>query len=59
MNHATECEFMKILPVLLLAMAAAAQAQAPSANAPPAVGHLTGRVWCHDTGQPGRFATIQ
>jgi hypothetical protein len=51
---------MKIVPLLLLALAAAAQAQAPSADSvPPAVGHLTGRVSCHDTGQPGRFASIQ
>jgi hypothetical protein len=51
---------MKILPLLLLALATAAQAQAPSADsAPPAVGHLTGRVSCRDTGQPGRFASIQ
>ena len=41
-------------------MRGTAQAQAPSAvTAPAAIGHLTGSVSCHDTGRPGRFASIQ
>jgi hypothetical protein len=34
-------------------------AQQPVTTAPPPLGQVTGRVSCGDTGQPGRFATIQ
>jgi hypothetical protein len=43
-----------------LVVAASLCAQQPTATAPPATtGQVTGRVFCADTGQPGRFAGVQ
>ena len=45
---------------LLFVLAGALNAQqAPPPAAPTANGTVTGRVFCEDTGQPGRFATVQ
>ena len=45
------------LPCVLAGTLNAQQAQ--PAAAPIAPGQVTGRVFCEDTGQPGRFATVQ
>jgi len=45
---------------LLIVLAATLGAQQPvPAATPSAPGSVTGRVFCEDTGQPGRFATVQ
>jgi hypothetical protein len=44
----------------LIVFAAMLNAQEPTATAPsPALGQVTGRVSCGDTGQPARFASVQ
>jgi hypothetical protein len=51
---------MKCAYCLLLLAVFPLAAQQTSANpAPPPTGQVTGRVFCHDTGQPARFAAVQ
>jgi hypothetical protein len=51
---------MKHTLSLLLLAALPVSAQQGSANPPaPAFGQVSGRVICHDTGQPARFAGVQ
>lgn len=47
--------FLALIPLVSMTMA---QQPAPAA-APPAPGQVTGRVFCGDTDQPARFATVQ
>lgn len=48
-----------LAPCLLLASSLFAQQPPPPAAPPAPVGQVNGHVICGDTGQPGRFATIQ
>jgi len=60
---------MKFSPLLLLFASLSVVAQQPAANtnSQPAAGaqekqffgHVTGRIFCHDTGEPARFAGVQ
>jgi hypothetical protein len=50
---------MKKLACVLFVFAGTLSAQQPASTAPPPLGQVTGHVSCADTGQPGRFATIQ
>jgi hypothetical protein len=57
---------MKTLALLLLFSAGSISAQqqpaagaAESAQEKPSFGKVTGRVFCHDTGEPARFASVQ
>jgi hypothetical protein len=51
---------MKVLVLVPFAIAASLCAQQPApASQPISPGQVTGRVFCADTGQPGRFAAIQ
>ncbi|MGO9337444.1 MAG: hypothetical protein ACLPY1_08055 [Terracidiphilus sp.] len=51
---------MRMLAFVLIAFAGTLSAQQPAPAAPAvAVGQVTGRVSCADTGQPARFASVQ
>jgi hypothetical protein len=51
---------MKLLAcVLILFSCGLAAQQAPTTAAAPAAGQVSGRVFCADTGQPARFASVQ
>jgi hypothetical protein len=51
---------MRVFAEMLLVFTASLFAQQPAANVPPvAPGQVAGRVFCADTGQPGRFAGVQ
>ncbi|MGA2217716.1 MAG: carboxypeptidase-like regulatory domain-containing protein [Terracidiphilus sp.] len=54
---------MRILSVIPLLLSASLFAQQPAPAPPPAgqaaVGQVTGRVFCADTDQPARFASVQ
>lgn len=51
---------MRVFALLLLVCAAPLFAQQPAPAIPPLPpGQVTGRVVCADTGQPGRFASVQ
>ena len=51
---------MRVLAGMLLVFAGSLFAQQPAANVQPGTpGQVTGRVFCSDTGQPGRFAAVQ
>ena len=51
---------MRILAGALLVFAGSLFAQQPApATQPPSTGQVSGRVFCSDTGQPGRFAGVQ
>lgn len=50
---------MKIAALLLLCAALPVYAQQSTEATPPVYGQVTGRVFCEDSGLPGRFAGVQ
>jgi hypothetical protein len=50
---------MRVFVCAVLVCAGSLAAQQPAPVQPPSPGQVSGRVFCADTGQPGRFAGVQ